>query len=126
MRHDNTASTRDVQGEGISPFDFLLHDIASSCDAKAFHLSSPFLASLQAVHVNYRFRIQRIRIKAEPQFQLRVGMDGEKNLEYIPAYQSAFARRIPIREAHSEEVDAHLELSNLLEWLGRPRTAGAD
>ncbi len=45
-------------------------------------------------------------------------MVGEEPVEFIPAHQSAFARRFDFAPVHSTEVDAHMELSGLLEWIG--------
>ena len=69
------------------------------------------------MHANYRFRIQRMGSKRTPRYQLRVGMDGEKGLEFIPLHRSAFAKRLPLAILHSSPVDAHVELSALLHWL---------
>ena len=66
---------------------------------------------------NYCFRIQKVRIGATRQFQLRVGMPGEAPLEFIPVHRSAFTQRVPLQEGHAVESDAHLELSGLLAWL---------
>ena len=71
---------------------------------------------------NYCFRIQRVRIGATQQFQLRVGMPGEAPLEFIPVHRSAFTQKLPLQEGHADESDAHLELSNLLAWLEKRQT----
>lgn len=68
---------------------------------------------------NYRFRVHRFGLNLERRFQLRVGLEGDKDLEFLPVHRTAFAERVPFAEAHASEVDAHLELSGLLEWLNR-------
>jgi hypothetical protein len=55
--------------------------------------------------------------KLTPRYQLRVGMDGETNIEFIPLHRSAFAKHLPLAVLHTSPVDAHLELSQLLHWL---------
>lgn len=52
-------------------------------------------------------------------FQLRVGMEGERDLEYIPAHRTAFAQRFQLKEAHATEELARGEKDALLEWLKR-------
>ncbi len=69
------------------------------------------------MQLNYRFRVHRFGAKVERRFQLRVGLEGENDVEFLPAHRTAFAERVPLEEAHAAEVDAHLELSGLLEWL---------
>lgn len=66
---------------------------------------------------HYRFRVQRVFIGSERRFQLRVGMDGERDLEYIPVHQTAFAKRLPLKEGHETEVEAEQEKDYLLGWL---------
>ena len=67
---------------------------------------------------HYEFLIHRIQAGVAHYFQLRIGMVGEEPVEFIPAHQSAFARRFDFAPVHSTEVDAHMELSGLLEWIG--------
>lgn len=71
------------------------------------------------MNLNYRFRVHRFGIKVPRRFQLRVGLEGDKEIEFLPAHRTAFAARVPLEEAHAAEVDAHLELSGLLDWLGK-------
>ena len=66
---------------------------------------------------NYCFRVQRVRLGATRQFQLRIGMPGEGPLEFIPVHRSAFTQKLPLKEGHDVESDAHIELTNLLGWL---------
>ena len=60
--------------------------------------------------------------KLTPRYQLRVGMDGETNIEFIPLHRTAFSKQLPLAILHSSQVDAHLELSGLLDWLDRRDT----
>lgn len=69
---------------------------------------------------HYRFRIQKVLVGADRGFQLRVGMDGERDIEFIPVHQTAFAMRIVLKEAHPTEAEAKQEKDYLLEWLRRP------
>lgn len=66
---------------------------------------------------NYCFRLQRVRLGAVRRFQLRIGMPGEGPLEFIPVHRSAFTQKLPLKESHEIESDAHLELTTLLGWL---------
>jgi hypothetical protein len=76
------------------------------------------------VSENYRFRIQKVFVGSDPRFQLRVGMDGERDLEFIPVHCSAFALRMPLKEGHHTEDQARQEKDALLEWLrGQHATA---
>lgn len=71
---------------------------------------------------HYRFRIQRLLVRSGHLFQLRVGMDGEKEMEFIPIHHTAFAERLNLEPAHQSLADVQFELSRLLEWIsGRMR-----
>jgi hypothetical protein len=50
-------------------------------------------------------------------YQLRVGMDGERDLEFIPLYQSAYAQRIALKANHATREEAHRERDTFIEWL---------
>jgi len=69
------------------------------------------------VHRNYIFRVHPLGAGPDRRFQLRIGMEGEGTTEFIPAHRTAFARCVSLGVAHLHEVDAHLELTQLLEWL---------
>jgi len=69
------------------------------------------------MHRNFVFRVQPLGTGAARRYQLRIGMEGERKIEFIPVHQSAFSKRLALGVAHENEVDAHLELSGLLEWL---------
>ncbi len=69
------------------------------------------------MHISYRFRIQRLFGGAEPCFQLTMGMSEERDFEMIPVHRSAFSRRIQIKEFHTTQAEAQIELTCLLEWL---------
>lgn len=75
--------------------------------------------------LNYRFRVHQFGVKAPRRFQLRVGLDGDADAEFLPAHRTAFAEEVTLEPAHATEVEAHLELSGLLEWLGKRRPASA-
>jgi hypothetical protein len=68
---------------------------------------------------HYRFRIQKVFVGSDRRFQLRVGMEGEREIEYIPVHSSAFALRLPLREGHETEDDARREHDALMQWLRR-------
>ena len=65
----------------------------------------------------YRFSIQPVLVNRVRQFQLCVGLLDDRDWECIPAHQTAFAQRVPLRSAHAQLQDAHLELSRLLTWM---------
>ncbi len=44
-------------------------------------------------------------------------MEGERDLEFIPVHCSAFAQRLPLKEGHTTEEEAHQEKDALLDWL---------
>ncbi len=69
------------------------------------------------MNLNYRFRIQRLGTELGRRFQLKVGLVDDEDVEFVPAYQTAFAQHFALEPNHPAEVDAHLELSALLEWL---------
>jgi hypothetical protein len=50
-------------------------------------------------------------------FQVRVGMDGENDLEFIPAHRSAYALRMPLKDGHATVEEAHQEQDALMAWL---------
>ena len=60
-----------------------------------------------------------MRTTAGRRFQLKVGLDGDEDVEFVPAHRTAFAQRFSLAPNHVAEVDAHLELSALLESLQR-------
>lgn len=71
---------------------------------------------------NYVFRVQPLGAGPGRRFQLRIGMEGEQKIDHIPAHRTALAQRFPIGIAHASEVDVHLELSGLLEWMANGET----
>lgn len=73
----------------------------------------------EQVNLNYRFLIKRLSSPTRRRFQLRMGMDDEENVELVPVHTTAFAQQLPLEKDHAAEVDAHLELSAVLEWLSR-------
>ena len=76
-------------------------------------------AGLLDVSEYYRFRIQHVILDHGHGFQLRVGMEGERDLEYIPVHRTAFAQRFNLKEAHPTEAEARGEKDALLQWLNR-------
>lgn len=68
---------------------------------------------------DFRFRIQTLLVGAERRFQVRIGLHGLKEVEYVPAHLSAYARRFPLKEHHPSENEALGERDALLEWLRR-------
>jgi hypothetical protein len=56
-------------------------------------------------------------------FQVRVGMDGESDLEYIPAHRSAYALRMPLKDGHETVEEAHKEQDALMAWLTKTAPA---
>lgn len=76
-------------------------------------------AGYEGVSEHYRFRIQHVILEAGHRYQLRVGMEGERDLEFIPVHQTAFAQRFELKEGHETEAQARGEKDALLEWLRR-------
>lgn len=66
---------------------------------------------------DFRFRIQPVIIDKTRRFQLRVGMDGENDLEFIPAHRSAYALRMPLKDGHATVEEANKEQDALVAWL---------
>ncbi len=66
---------------------------------------------------DFRFRIQPVIIDKARRFQVRVGMDGESDLEFIPAHRSAYALRMPLKDGHETVEEAHQEQDALVAWL---------
>jgi hypothetical protein len=69
------------------------------------------------VHHHYSFQIQRLSTGHDPRFQLKVGMLGEHPFEFIPVHQTAFAKRMELAVCHTDEWNAQIELSGLLELI---------
>lgn len=44
-------------------------------------------------------------------------MDGESDLEFIPAHRSAYALRMPLKDGHETVEEAHQEQDALVAWL---------
>jgi hypothetical protein len=68
---------------------------------------------------DFRFRIQPVLVGSQKHFQVRIGLDGLKEVEFVPAHQSAFALKFPLKEHHPSEHEALGERDALLEWLRR-------
>jgi hypothetical protein len=66
---------------------------------------------------DFRFRIQPVIIDKTRRFQVRVGMDGESELEFIPAHRSAYALQMPLKDGHATVEEAHKEQDALMAWL---------
>jgi len=66
---------------------------------------------------DFRFRVQRVIVDRKRRFQLRVGMYGERDLEFIPVHRTAYAQRLSLQESHPTEADAEKERDELMEWL---------
>lgn len=66
---------------------------------------------------DYRFRIQQVIIGKDRRYQLRMGMYGDTDIEYIPVYQSAYAMRMPLKDAHATPEEANREKDALIQWL---------
>jgi hypothetical protein len=66
---------------------------------------------------DFRFRVQRVIVDRKRRFQLRVGMYGERDLEFIPVHRTAYAQWLPLQESHSTEAEAEREKDVLMEWL---------
>ena len=79
-------------------------------------MSAPVAFSRSMCH-HYRFQIHRIKAGKGHRFQLKIGMDWNDAVEFIPAHRSAFAGRLEFEAEHPTEVDASMELSRLLEWI---------
>jgi hypothetical protein len=61
--------------------------------------------------------VQKVLIGEDPQYQLRVGMDNERDLEFIPVHRTAYALKFPLKEAHETVDAANAEKDALMEWL---------
>jgi hypothetical protein len=70
----------------------------------------------------YKFRVQRVFIGANRRFQLRVGLDGDRDVEFIPVYFSAYAKILPLKLGHETEAQALQEEEELLNWLRAPQS----
>ena len=66
---------------------------------------------------DFRFRIQQVLIGKNRRYQLRVGMFGENDLEFIPVHRSAYAMRMPLKDGHETPEEAHREQDALMKWL---------
>lgn len=44
-------------------------------------------------------------------------MDGESDLEFIPAHRSAYALRMTLKDGHETVEEAHKEQDALVAWL---------
>jgi len=65
----------------------------------------------------YNFQIERISAGGYERFQVKVGMVGEHEFDFIPVHETAFAQRMALAVCHSNESNAQLELLGLLELL---------
>jgi hypothetical protein len=70
---------------------------------------------------NFRFRVQQVGAR----FQLQIGMEFGRELEFVPAHRSAFAGRFPLMDLHNDAIDAHEELAAFREWLDARRDSAA-
>ncbi|MHA3772448.1 hypothetical protein ACXR0O_13015 [Verrucomicrobiota bacterium sgz303538] len=68
-------------------------------------------------NTNYRCHVQPVRLGPERRFQVRIGMEGDHTLDYVPAYRSAFGELLQLSVAHVNESDAELEALMLLEFI---------
>lgn len=66
---------------------------------------------------NYRLRVQPVRLGPNRNFQVRIGMDGDNGLDYIPLHRSAFARLLQVEIAHAEKSEAEVEAQMIAEFL---------
>jgi hypothetical protein len=66
---------------------------------------------------DYRFRIQQVLIGKDRRYQVRVGMYGDTDIEFIPAYRSAYAKRVQLKDGHETPEEAHREQDALMKWL---------
>jgi len=46
-------------------------------------------------------------------------MMGDRDFEFVPVHRTAFAECVDLEVAHRTEAEAKIELTGLLEWLGR-------
>ncbi len=83
------------------------------------------LSTVIAPGARFQFQIRRVSDGKSRQFQVRVGLAFDDDSDFIPVHQSAFAALVPLEVAHTDESDAHFELSLLLERMkNRSRAAG--
>ena len=74
---------------------------------------------------DFRFHIQPVRVDQEHRFQVRIGLEGLRLCDYIPAYRSAFAALLQIERSHAEAAEAQEEAQMLEEFLdSRRRVVG--
>ncbi len=72
---------------------------------------------LSAMRNHFRFHIQPVLSGPEHRFQVRIGMEGLRLCDYVPAYRSAFAVRLQIEKSHAVEAEAQREAQMLEEFL---------
>lgn len=66
---------------------------------------------------NYRVRVQRVCLGPYRNFQVRIGMDGDGDLDYVPLHRSAVAALLQVEVAHDERLEAEREAQMIAEFL---------
>jgi hypothetical protein len=75
------------------------------------------IQEIPAIGNAYRLRVQPVRLGPYRNFQVRIGMNGDTGLDYIPLHRSAFARLLQVEVAHAERSAAQLEAQMIAEFL---------
>jgi hypothetical protein len=65
----------------------------------------------------YVLKIQRVALGAVGGFQVRIAMQDDLQLDFVPAYLTAFAGVLPLKQAHRQAAEAEGERDALLAWL---------
>lgn len=74
----------------------------------------------------YVLRIQRVALDAAGGFQVRIALQGDRELEFVPVYRTAFAAVLPLKQTHHDAKEAEGERDALLAWLEEHTHALAD
>lgn len=69
------------------------------------------------VNTQFRFYVQPVRHGSGHRFQVRIGFEGLRLSDYVPAYRSAFAQLLQIEASHADEAEAREEAKMLEEFL---------
>lgn len=76
----------------------------------------PAALTVAACDKTYVLKIQRAALGAGG-FQVRIAMQDDLQLDFVPAYLTAFAGVLPLKQAHRQAAEAEGERDALLAWL---------
>ncbi len=69
------------------------------------------------MHSHYRLYVQPVRLSRERSYQVRIGMEGDSTVEYVPVYRSALGSLLHLPATHADLESARLEMQMLEELL---------